>query len=78
MQVEGPNLQSIDATVVDYINEIKSNYEQQIHELKNNVIDYQNRYLKIKERYDLLMYKRFARSTEQLQADDKQRLLFCI
>jgi transposase len=71
MQVEG-----LDTAVVDYINEIKSNYEQQIHELKNNVIEYQHKYLEIKERYDLLVYKRFVRSAEQLLADEKQLPLF--
>ena len=71
MQVEG-----LDAAVVNYINEIKTNYEHQIHTLKNDVINYQNKYLEIKERYDLLIYKRFMRSAEQIPADDRQPLLF--
>jgi hypothetical protein len=47
MQVQG-----LDSTVIDYINEIKSNYERQIHKLKINAIEYQNKYLEIKERAD--------------------------
>jgi transposase len=55
-------------------------YEQHIEELKNSYektlkeLHYQ--YLEIKERYELLVYKRFARSAEQLLADTKQPLLF--
>jgi hypothetical protein len=55
-------------------------YEQHIEEIKNNyeqrLIEYKNKYLEIKERYDLLVYKRFARSAEQLLEDAKQQLLF--
>ena len=36
----------------------------------------ENKYLELKERYDLLIYKRFCRSAEQLQTDDKQQSLF--
>jgi transposase len=46
--------------------------ETAIIELK----DYQNKYLEIKEQYDLLIYKRFARSAEQLLAAEKQLPLF--
>jgi len=48
-------LETLDTTIRDYISEIKSDYEQQIHELKNNLIEYQNKYLEIKERYDAVM-----------------------
>jgi transposase len=68
--------ETLDTATINYINEIKANYEHQIHKLKINVIDYKNKYLEIKERYDLLVYKRFVRSAEQLPADDKQPLLF--
>jgi transposase len=55
-------------------------YEQHIEELKKNyektIKEYQYKYLEIKEQYDLLVYKRFARSAEQLLADAKQQLLF--
>jgi transposase len=47
-----------------------------IKELETNLQEYQYKYLEIKEKYDLLVYKRFARSAEQLLADDKQPLLF--
>ena len=69
-------IETLDTTVVNYINEIKANYDQKIKELETNVITYQNKYLEIKERYDLLVYKRFARSTEQFLADSKHPLLF--
>ncbi len=78
MQVE-----TLDATVRDYINELETRNQ----ELQNKVIeietnhkqDYQqlyNEYLTLKEQYDLLVYKRFVRSAEQLLADEKQQLLF--
>ena len=47
-----------------------------IKELETNLQEYQYKYLEIKEKYDLLVYKRFVRSAEQLLADDKQPLLF--
>jgi transposase len=75
--------ETLDATVVDYINEIKAGYEQQIttlennnQKLKNNVVEYHNKYLEIKERYDLLIYKQYMRSAEQIPSDDNQQLLF--
>jgi transposase len=78
MQVEG-----LDATVIDYIDEIKANYENQIehqehqiHKLKKKKIEYQNKYLYYKDRYELLIYKRFMRSAEQIPVDDKQQSLF--
>jgi transposase len=70
MQVEG-----LPATVIDYINELKSNYENQIHKLNNNIIEYQNKYLEIKERYDILIYKKFVRNAEKF-IDETQKLLF--
>ena len=38
--------------------------------------EYQYKYLELKERYDLLIYKRFASSAERLLADSKQQMLF--
>jgi transposase len=85
MQVE-----ILDATVINHIDDIAANYELRIQELqdryehqikkKNEIIidllEYQNKYLEIKERYDLLIYKRFMRSAERLPADANQPLLF--
>ena len=82
MQVE-----TLDTTVINFINEIKAKYEQQIEEIKKqfeqqykslqeSFYEYQAKYLLIKEQYDLLIYKRFMRSAEQLQADKNQPLLF--
>ena len=78
MQVE-----TLDATARDYINELETRNQ----ELQNKVIEietnhkqnYQqlyNEYLILKEQYDLLVYKRFVRSAEQLLADEKQQPLF--
>jgi len=60
--------------------------EKRNQELEKSIIDYQNKnielqvyqfkYLEIKERYDLLIYKRFVRSAEQLKVDTTQALLF--
>ena len=75
------HLETLDATVVDYINEIKAQYEHQINKKNEIIVDlleYQNKYLEIKERYDLLLYKRFMRSAEQLPADGNQPLLFTV
>ena len=78
MQAEG-----MPATVTNYINELKSGYEKRIKTIENNYEqrlkeykEYKFKYLEIKERYDLLIYKRFGRSAEQLLIDDKQQLLF--
>ena len=75
-------LETLDATIRDYINnyinEIKKDYEQEIHKLKTDVIEYQNKYLEIKERYDLLVYKRFGQSAERLIASEEQLLLFTV
>ena len=90
----GMQAETLDATVRDYINELKTGYEQRYQaletrnqELQNKVNEietnhkqnYQqlyNEYLIVKEKYDLLIYKRFGRSAEQLLADKKQQLLF--
>ena len=65
MQVETPNLQFADITVRDYIKE-----------LETKIKETEYKYQELKERYDLLIYKRFARSAEQLCTDDKQQSLF--
>ena len=75
MQYCGMQAMKFDTAVINYINEVKANYEQQINNLKINIIEYQNKYLEIKERYDLLIYKRFCRSAEQF-IDKSQQLLF--
>jgi len=81
--------ETLDATVRDYTNELEI-YKQRYQaleainqELQNKVIEIEtsnkqilNEYLILKEQYDLLVYKRFARSAEQLLADEKQPLLF--
>ena len=77
MQVE-----TLDATVRNYINELetyKQRYQQietRNKELEISLKEFQYKYLEIKEQYDLLVYKRFARSAEQLLEDEKQSPLF--
>ena len=77
----------LDTPVVNYINEIKAHYEQQLQELQNHfehqinklksdVLEYKNKYLIMEEKYTLLIYKRFVRSAEQLAPDSNQPLLF--
>ena len=54
------------------VQEIQNKYESSL----NNINELQNQYLEIKEKYDLLVYKRFVRSAEELLADQSQPLLF--
>jgi len=63
-------LEKLDAiALIKYIKESEARYTQQIEEIKNE-------YLILKEKYDLLIYKRFVRSAEQLLADKTYPLLF--
>jgi transposase len=80
-------LETLDATAVNIINEIVRNYEQQIKELNTQheqrcqvlqagLQEYHHKYLIIKEQYELLIYKKFVRSAEELKADESQPMLF--
>ena len=66
--------------VINYIKELETNHAQRIKELetshKQSYQQLYNEYLTVKEKYDLLVYKRFVRSAEQLVVDEKQPLLF--
>ncbi|MDR2964486.1 MAG: IS66 family transposase zinc-finger binding domain-containing protein [Treponema sp.] len=86
MQATKSNIDFADTAVINYINELKTSYEHrindlqlkyenQMHRLKNNVLEYQHKYLHIKERYDLLVYRKFVRSAEKY-ADETQQFLF--
>ena len=75
--------ETLDANVRKYVIDLQTNYELKIKDLQvkyerqqEEKQEYQNMYLQIKERYDLLVYKRFMRSAEQLPADKSQKLLF--
>ena len=61
--------ETLSPAIMNYIKELEARYTQQINEIKNE-------YMIIKEKYDLLIYKRFGRSAEKLLADKKQPLLF--
>ena len=65
MPVEALQLDTLDPRVINYIRELETN----LKEIKND-------YLILKEKYDLVIYKRFARSAEQFPIDEKQQLLF--
>jgi len=79
----------LNTAVSAYADELEI-YKQRYHqletrnqELQNKIIELEtnhkqlyNEYLIVKEQRDLLVYKRFVRSAEQLLADEKQPLLF--
>ena len=71
-------LEELDITVRDYIKKLEASYEQRFRELEASLNEYKYKYLEIKERYDLLVYKRFVRSAEQIAADEDQLKLFSI
>jgi transposase len=67
------------STNTDELETYKRRYQQlenRNKELETAIKEYQYKYLEIKEKYDLLVYKRFVRSAEQLLAYKKQPLLF--
>ncbi|MDR0998034.1 MAG: hypothetical protein LBL70_03125, partial [Treponema sp.] len=76
-------LEGLDVEVQEYIDRQKAEAQSVIEELagkhkaaveENTLLKLQ--YLELKERYDLLLYKRFGRAAEQLLRDKKQPLLF--
>jgi transposase len=79
-------VEALDTEIQQYIREIerqKAEAQSVIEELtgkhkavveENDLLNIQ--YLELKERYDLLLYKRFGRAAEQLLCDKKQPLLF--
>jgi transposase len=75
-------VRELDTTAIDYINnlEIKNTkLETENKKLKENIIElneYKNKYLSTKEQLDLLLWKRFGRSAEQLKDEPNQPLLF--
>jgi len=78
MQVEG-----LDTTVVNYINELKNNFEKRYHELENrnhelenNLKQYAIDYEILNEKYKVLMYQRYSRSSEKYLESKGQLLLF--
>jgi len=64
-------LENLDVTVRSYINELIAENQR----LKDLEI-FKYKYLELKERYDVLMYKKYMRSAEELLANDKQQPLF--
>jgi len=77
MQNTAIQLETLDAAgLINYINELKTNFNQQINELKINLKNKESDYEVLEEKYKQLIYKRFAQSTEKLLAREKQILLF--
>ena len=76
MQVEG--LRTTDINNTNELVWFKEQYRQleiENQKLKSNIIEFKNKYLEMKEQRDLLLWKRFGRSAEQL-VDESQQLLF--
>jgi len=74
-----------DAIASSYTDELETykqlylQLEKRNQELEKNIVElksYHHKYILLKEKYELLVYKRFGRSAEQLLADEKQLLLF--
>jgi len=55
---------------------INQELQKKVIEIETNHKQLYNEHLILQDKYDLLVYKRFARSAEQLLADEKQPLLF--
>jgi transposase len=76
-------LEALDREVREYIERQKAEAQSVIEELtgKHKAAAEENKllklqYLELKERYDLLLFKRFGRAAEQLLGDKNQPLLF--
>jgi len=80
MQLDAVRLMTADATVLTYMEELTNTYEVKIKEIQNKyetrIKELELKNLELKEENSLLLYKKFARSAEQLAADEKQLLLF--
>ena len=71
MRNETLQLETLNPEVRNYIRKLETD-NKRIIELES----FKNKYYELKERYDLLIYKRFCRSAEELLSDDKQQSLF--
>jgi len=76
MQIEALQFETLNPQVLNYIRDLESSYNNRLKELEVNLKTIQFEHAVLKEKYDLVMYKRFVRSAEQLIADKKQPLLF--
>jgi len=83
MRTGALQLETLNTEIINYIkelqakhNELEAQYNQRLKETEFKYQEIKSEYLILKERYDLLLYKRFARSAERLTADDKQLSLF--
>jgi len=70
-------LETLDApALINYINALEIKYNELEVKYNQRLKESEYKYQELKERYDLLIYKRFVRSAEQLLKDDKQLSLF--
>jgi len=70
-------LETIDIpSLLNYIKGLEANYNQRINELETNYKNLQFEKEVLQEKYDLLIYKRFANSAEKMLAEEKQPRLF--
>ena len=90
MQVETSNFQFTDTTVTKYINKLKNDFEKRCQELetKNYRLENKNQQLEnslkqsaieyeiLNEKYRVLLFHRFSRSSEKYLESKDQRLLF--
>ncbi|MCL2243704.1 MAG: hypothetical protein FWC03_04460 [Treponema sp.] len=63
--------ETLNPEVLSYIRKLETD-NKRIIELES----FKHKYYELNERYDLLIYKRFCRSAEELLSDDKQQSLF--
>ena len=83
MQVEGPNLRFADTKAVDYINEIINGFEERCRELETRNRELEDslkqsatEYEILNEKYKVLLFHRFSRSSERYLESKSQLLLF--
>ena len=69
-------LETLPPAILNYIKDLESGYNQRLNELEKNYKTLQFEHEVLKEKYDIAMYRRFARSAEQLLRDKTQPLLF--
>ncbi|MDR2972306.1 MAG: IS66 family transposase [Bacteroidales bacterium] len=69
-------LETLDASILNYIKELESAYNQRLNELEASLNNMRYDYAVLEEKYELAVYKRFMRSAEKLLSDSKQQFLF--
>ena len=68
--------ETLPLAVLNYIKDLESGYNQRLKELESSYKTLQFEHEVLKEKYDIVMYRRFMRSAEKLLRDKTQPLLF--